>query len=107
MSNKVVIDAEGSILGRLSTNIAKRLLQGETVDVINVEKIVISGKPASTILRYKKKLDIRTKTNPLRGPFHYRNPDRFVRRTIRGMLPYKKPRGKAAYHRLKCHIAAW
>ncbi|MHA1221055.1 MAG: 50S ribosomal protein L13 [Candidatus Heimdallarchaeota archaeon] len=105
MSNKVVIDAEGSILGRLSTNIAKRLLQGETVDVINVEKIVISGKPASTILRYKEKLDIRTKTNPLRGPFHYRNPDRFVRRTIRGMLPYKKPRGKAAYHRLKCHIA--
>jgi large subunit ribosomal protein L13 len=50
MSNKVVIDAEGAILGRLSTNVAKRLLQGETVDVVNVEKIVISGKPESIIL---------------------------------------------------------
>jgi large subunit ribosomal protein L13 len=105
MSNKTVIDAEGAILGRLSTNVAKRLLQGETVDVINVEKIVISGKPESIIARYKERLGIRSKYNPLRGPFHYRRPDRFVRRTIRGMLPFKKPRGKDAYHRLKCHIS--
>ena len=105
MLKTTVIDAEGAILGRLSTNIAKRLLMGETVDVMNVEKIVISGKPESIILQYKERLDIRSKYNPLRGPFHYRRPDRFVRRSIRGMLPYKKPRGKAAFHRLKCHIS--
>ena len=107
MSNKVVIDAEGAILGRLSTNVAKRLLQGEIVDVVNVEKIVISGKPQSIIARYKERLGIRSKYNPLRGPFHYRRPDRFVRRTIRGMLPYKKPKGKDAFHRLKCHISVF
>lgn len=105
MSEKVVIDAEGAILGRLSTNIAKRLLTGETVNVVNVEKIIISGKPESIIARYKERLGIRSKYNPLRGPFHYRRPDRFVRRTIRGMLPFKKPKGKDAYHRLKCHIS--
>ncbi len=105
MSKNTVIDAEGSILGRLSTNIAKRLLMGETVDIVNVEKIIISGKPESIILQYKERLDIRSKYNPLRGPFHYRRPDRFVRRSIRGMLPYKKPRGKAAFHRLKCYIS--
>ncbi len=105
MSNHVIIDAEGAILGRLSTHIAKRLLAGETIDLVNVEKMVISGQPESTIRDYKAKLEIRSKYNPLRGPFHYRRPDRFVRRTIRGMLPYKKPRGKEAYHRLKCHIA--
>ena len=105
MSNHVIIDAEGAILGRLSTYVAKRLLAGESIDLVNVEKMVISGQPESTIRDYKAKLEIRSKYNPLRGPFHYRQPDRFVRRTIRGMLPYKKPRGKDAYHRLKCHIA--
>jgi len=105
MTNHTIIDAEGAILGRLSTYIAKRLLAGETIDVVNVEKMVISGQPESTIRDYKAKLEIRSKYNPLRGPFHYRRPDRFVRRTIRGMLPYKRPRGKAAFHRLKCHIS--
>ncbi|NHK30377.1 MAG: 50S ribosomal protein L13 [Asgard group archaeon] len=105
MSNKVVIDAEGAILGRLSTNVAKRLLTGETVEVVNVEKIIISGKPQSIIAHYKERLSIRSKYNPLRGPFHYRRPDRFVRRTIRGMLPFKKPKGKDAFHRLKCYIS--
>ena len=105
MSNRTVIDAEGAILGRLSSKVAKRLLIGESVDVVNVEKIIISGKPESVIAQYKEKLGIRSKYNPLRGPFHYRRPDRFVRRTIRGMLPYKKPRGKEAYHRLRCYIS--
>ena len=105
MKIHTVVDAEGAILGRLATNIAKRLLQGETVDIVNVEKIVISGKPESIIKRYKAKLEIRSKYNPLRGPFHYRRPDRFVRRTIRGMLPFKKPKGKNAYHELKCFIS--
>lgn len=104
MSNHTVIDAEGAILGRLSTVVAKRLLLGETVDIVNVEKIIISGKPKSIIAQYKERLGIRSKYNPLRGPFHYRRPDRFVRRSIRGMLPYKKPRGKDAFHRLKCYI---
>ena len=31
-------------------------------------------------------------------------PDRFVKRAIRGMLPYKKERGMSAYRRIKCHI---
>jgi large subunit ribosomal protein L13 len=105
MSEHVVIDATGAILGRLSTNVAKRLLTGQTVDVVNVEKMVISGKPTSIIKEYKERLGIRSKYNPLRGPFHYRRPDRFVRRTIRGMLPYQKNRGKIAFHRLKCHIS--
>ena len=38
---------------------------------------------------------------PARGPFHYRRPDRFLRKTVRGMVPYKAPKGKNAYKRLK------
>ena len=104
-TNRIIIDGEGAILGRLSSFVAKMLLTGETVDVVNAEKIVISGNPQSTIAEYKESLGIRSKYNPLRGPFHYRQPDRFVRRTIRGMLPFKKPKGRDAFHRLRCHIS--
>ena len=30
-------------------------------------------------------------------------PDRFVRRTVRGMLPYKTSRGDAAFKRVMCY----
>jgi large subunit ribosomal protein L13 len=38
---------------------------------------------------------------PMRGPFHYRRPDRFLRKTVRGMVPFKLPKGKSAFKRLK------
>jgi ribosomal protein uL13 len=31
-------------------------------------------------------------------------PDRILKRTVRGMLPVKKPSGKAAYGRLKVYM---
>ena len=39
----IVIDASGHILGRLSTNVAKRILNGEDVIVVNAEKAIIIG----------------------------------------------------------------
>lgn len=33
-----------------------------------------------------------------------RLPDRFVRRTIRGMLPYKQPKGVAAFKKIRCFM---
>jgi large subunit ribosomal protein L13 len=39
-----------------------------------------------------------------RGPIHWRQPHRIVRRTIRGMLPYRKAKGIKAFKRLKVHI---
>jgi large subunit ribosomal protein L13 len=41
---------------------------------------------------------------PMRGPYHYRRPDRLVRKTVRGMLPRRKPRGKQAFKRLRVYI---
>lgn len=100
----VVIDATNLILGRLASVVASRLIQGEKVAVINAEKAVITGNKNSIISIYKSKLQIRTHTDPSKGPFHYRRPDRIVKRTIRGMLPWKKPKGKAAYKRLRVYI---
>ncbi|MGB9684478.1 MAG: 50S ribosomal protein L13 [Candidatus Bathyarchaeales archaeon] len=96
-----VINAEGLILGRMSSIIAKRLLKGEKIVVINAEKAVISGKRKSKVTEAKKFLEV---GHPGKGPFHYRRPDRILRRTVRGMLPYKQPKGKQAYKRLKVFI---
>ena len=39
-----------------------------------------------------------------KGPVHYRQPHRIVRKTIRGMLPHRKAHGREAFKRLKVHI---
>ena len=96
-----VINAKDSIIGRLASNVAKRLLQGENIIIINAEKGLISGDPGFIAQKYLKRYHIKTKSNPLKGPFYPRKPDQILKRTVRGMLPYKKSKGKEAYKRLK------
>jgi large subunit ribosomal protein L13 len=98
-----VIDADGLVLGRMASTIAKRLLKGEEIIIINAEKAVLSGKRESKIREAREFLQV---GHPRKGPFHYRRPDRIMRKTIRGMLPYKQPKGKQAYKRLKVFIGA-
>jgi large subunit ribosomal protein L13 len=100
-SGYTIIDADGLILGRMASIIAKRLLKGEKIAVVNAEKAVISGKKKSKIREAKEFLDV---GHPGKGPMHYRRPDRILRRTVRGMLPYKQPKGKQAYKRLMVFI---
>lgn len=97
----MVIDATGLILGRMASTIAKQLLQGETVIVVNAEKAAISGKRLSVLKEKKEFLEI---GHFRKGPYHRRRPDQIVRRTIRGMLPRKKPKGQQAYRRLKVFL---
>ena len=96
-----IINAEDSIIGRLASNIARRLLEGENIVIINAEKGLISGDPGFLAQKYLKRYHIKTKSNPLKGPFFPRKPDQILKRTIRGMLPFKKSKGKEAYKRLK------
>jgi len=96
-----VVDVDNLILGRMATVVAKRLLNGEDVIILNSEKAVISGKKHSRVEETKKRLEI---GHPRKGPYFPRRPDRFVKRVIRGMLPRKKPKGKDAYRRLRVFI---
>lgn len=96
-----VINADGLILGRMASVIAKRLLKGEKIAVVNAEKAVVSGKKKSKVKEAKEFLEV---GHPRKGPMHPRRPDRILRRTIRGMLPYKQPKGKQAYKRLRVFI---
>jgi len=100
-SNDVIyIDGAGLVMGRLASEIAKMLLQGKKVYVVNAEKILISGDRRAIIEEWKKKLEINSLINPKHNPIHYRRPDRIFRRVVRGMLPYSKPKGRNAFKNL-------
>jgi large subunit ribosomal protein L13 len=97
-SSVTLVNAEGLIVGRMCSKVAKRLLNGEEVIILNAEKAVFSGKRKAKILEGHIFLEVGA---PERGPFHYRRPDKYLRKVVRGMLPYKQPKGKSAYKRLK------
>jgi len=97
----IIYDGDGQILGRLSSIIAKKLLGGERVVVVNAERVVISGRRKATVDHY----DVRVKRgDPHKGPFFPRTPTGIFRRAVRGMLPMKKPKGGEAYKRLRVYI---
>ena len=97
-TSATLVNAEGLIVGRMCSKVAKRLLNGEQVIILNAEKAVFSGKKKSKVMEAKQFLEVGA---PRRGPFHYRRPDKFLRKTVRGMVPFKQPKGKNAYKRLK------
>ena len=39
----MIVDANNLVLGRMATHVAKELLKGEKVDIVNCEKVVVSG----------------------------------------------------------------
>jgi large subunit ribosomal protein L13 len=63
--------------------------------------MVISGSRARVLATYDQK---RQRGSREGGPFFPRRPDHIVKRTIRGMLPYKRPRGVDAMKRIKCYV---
>ncbi|MCC7553443.1 MAG: 50S ribosomal protein L13 [Methanobacteriaceae archaeon] len=101
----MIIDGEGHILGRLASVISKNLLEGEEVVVVNAEKIMLTGSKDWAYAKYKQRVDRASISNPRDlGPKYPRRPDDIFRRTVRGMLPYKKIKGKESYKRLKSFV---
>ncbi len=96
-----VIDANNLILGRMSSVVAKRLLNGEEIHIINAEKTIVSGRKNATFERYKAYIGRGSRE---KGPHFPRRPDQMVARTIRGMIPHKSMTGREAYSRLKVYI---
>ncbi len=97
-----VINAENCVAGRLASIVAKRLLKGEEIMLINAEKAIINGNPDAISALFEEKIK---RGDPYHGPFYPKTSERILRRIIRGMLPFHKPRGRDAYKRLKIYIA--
>lgn len=98
-----VIDAEDLVLGRFSSKVASRLLDGEQINIVNAEKAVVTGSKEDILEKYENRWNKKMLVNPRRGPFYPRGVNRIIRRTIRGMLPWKKDKGKKAFKRLKVY----
>lgn len=108
----IVIDAEGQVLGRLASKVAKILRGkhkptftphvdcGDNVIVINAEKIVLTGKKSTdkeyaSFSGYPGGRKVQTADDLFR-----KYPARIIEKAVRGMLP-KNKLGDALYRNLK------
>ncbi len=96
-----VLDASGAVVGRFSSAVAKRLLGGEEIQVVNAEKALITGSQPWLLAEFKHRRYVGSQR---KGPFYPRRPDRILARAIRGMLPYQQPRGRTALKRLRVFV---
>jgi large subunit ribosomal protein L13 len=96
----MIVNGENLILGRLASHVAKLALLGEEVSVVNCNNIIVTGSKSNIIKNYKRKI---TMGNPFYGPFFPKRPERILKRSIRGMLPSKQPRGREALSIVKCY----
>ncbi|MEM3555370.1 MAG: 50S ribosomal protein L13 [Candidatus Micrarchaeia archaeon] len=99
-----VIDGTDLSLGRMGARVAKYLLKGEEVVILNAEKVAIAGSLNEIVRKYRKRMERKDKANPEHSAKTPRRPDLFVKRAIRGMLPFKSSRGRDAFKKLRVYI---
>jgi len=104
LPEQVIVDATNHIAGRLCSYVAKLLLQGNKVVILNAEKSMLSGNRYSAIRQWHEYLEIGSIVHPEHGPYHARRPDRIITRMIRGMVPKEKAKGIDAMKRLRVYI---
>ncbi len=95
-----VIDASNSVYGRLSTKIAKELLSGEEIVIINSASVIVTGSKESVLKRFRARRDI---GSVRKGPHYPRSPNAILRRSIGQMLPKKTTRGQEALSRCRVY----
>ncbi|WP_424003888.1 50S ribosomal protein L13 [Haloarcula salina] len=96
----VVVDARDCIMGRVASQVAEKALAGETVAVVNAEHAVITGREGQIKEKYKKRVDIGDDN----AYFYPKRPDGILKRSIRGMLPHKKARGREAFENVRTYV---
>ena len=112
-----VVDAEGLTLGRLATEIARRLRgkhkpeytphvdTGDYIVVVNAEKVHVTGKKAQDKMYYRHT----GYPGGLRSMSFEKMvdhaPERTIEFAVKGMLP-KGPLGRAMYSKLKVYAGA-
>jgi large subunit ribosomal protein L13 len=98
----MIVDGKGMSMGRLASFVAKQALKGEEVQVINCEKVLITGKFETT----KKEFEVKRNRigHSQKGPKHLKSSERIVKRAIRGMLPnHREGRGAIAWKKIRCY----
>ncbi len=96
-----VYDGQDKIMGRLASQVASEILDGEEIRIVNAEKIFISGDKRKILEDYEIK---RARGKQMNGPYFPRRPEKIFKRSVRGMIPHQKPRGRKAFKRLRAYI---
>jgi len=100
----IVINGENKVFGRLSSEVAEKLLKyNEKIIVVNARKVIISGNFESIYERFFERTERKGKGDPRNQPKYPRYPDRLVKRAVRGMLP-RNPRGALVLKNLTVYI---
>jgi len=97
-----VINGKNAVLGRLASYIAKEVLGGERIIVLNCDEVIITGNKKEIRESFKEKR--RKVGSGQKGPKYSRLNYKIVKRAVRGMLPdHRKGRGKKAYRLVRCY----
>ncbi len=99
----MIVDASGLVAGRFSSKIAKRIVKGENVVIINAENTVVVGTKENILAKYKQRVDASVLSNPHYGPKYSRIPSRMLRRMIKGMLPNKSKTAERLLKQVKVY----
>jgi large subunit ribosomal protein L13 len=97
---EIFIDATNKIVGRMATFVAKRALLGDSINILNCDKAVITGAKDMLVRKYRHRAEL----THMKGPYFPKMSDRFVRRIVRGMVPHKQKKGADAFRRVMCYI---
>ncbi len=109
-----VVDASGKTLGRLCSELARRLRgkhkpvftphvdTGDYLIVINAEKIAVTGKKLSDKLYHRFTGYVGNLKTETLSEVLDRHPERAIEIAVKGMLP-KTPLGRAMYRKLKVY----
>ncbi|MFB6161863.1 MAG: 50S ribosomal protein L13 [Halococcoides sp.] len=95
-----VIDARDCILGRVASQVAERALDGERIAVVNAEDAVITGDDEDIVENFRARIAVGSD----QGPRSVKRPDALFKRSIRGMLPHKTPRGREALSNVRVYV---
>jgi large subunit ribosomal protein L13 len=101
MNKELIIDATSASLGRIASFAAKQALLGKSVIIVNCKDAIITGRKSFTVNDYQKTRARRSSS--MKGPNFPKSPERILKRTIRGMLPYKKGKGAATFKKILCY----
>ena len=109
-----VIDAEGQTLGRLATEVARRLRgkhkteytphvdTGDYIVVVNAEKVIVTGRKASDKTYYRHTGHPGGLKEATFAQMIERSPAKVIELAVKGMLP-RNPLGRAMYRKLKVY----
>ena len=109
-----VVDATGKTLGRLATEVARRLRgkhkaeytphvdTGDYIVVINAQNIQVTGRKTTDKVYYHHTGYIGNLKSITFDKLRAEKPERVIEKAVKGMLP-KNPLGRAMYKKLKVY----